>query len=143
MHLSSHAFQNNNSIPKKYTCQGEGINPPLSIMDIPSKAKTLVLLLEDPDTPGGYFLHWAVFDIPVINEIVENSTPGKLAFNDGGQIEYTPPCPPTGTHRYIFTVFAVDIFINKPDGIAVKEIKKTIEGHVLASDKLVGLYKKS
>ncbi|MFH0987483.1 MAG: YbhB/YbcL family Raf kinase inhibitor-like protein, partial [Patescibacteria group bacterium] len=101
--LKSSAFENNSSIPQKYTCDGENISPPLTISGEPQEAKDLVLILEDPDAPQGTFTHWTIWNIPLgIKEIEEGMAPeGAIeGQTDFGEIGYGGPCPPSGTHRY-------------------------------------------
>lgn len=143
MNLSSPAFQNNGKIPVKYTCDGENINPPLIISDIPNKTKSLVLIVDDPDAPMGTWLHWTVFNIdPKTKEISENSIPsGALeGITDFGSIGYGGPCPPSGTHRYFFKLYALDIKLDLSSGVSKEEIEKAIEGHILDKAELIGLY---
>ena len=145
MRLSSLAFENNTSIPFKFTCQGEGVNPPLVIENIPKNTQSLALIVDDPDAPGGAsapFVHWVVYDIPVIDRIKENSVPGKQGSNNGGGIDYVGPCPPSGTHRYFFKIYALDKIFNLDEGISKSSLESAMLGHILDQAELVGLYKK-
>ena len=144
MKIISPAFSSNQLIPKKYTCDGENINPPLQISDVPKEAKSLVLIVDDPDAPGGTFLHWLVWNIDVntLLMIEENSLPpgafqGK---NDFGKENYGGPCPPSGTHRYFFKVFALDKTLDLPTGSTLKKVEEEMRGHILDSGELIGLY---
>jgi hypothetical protein len=145
MKISSPAFDNNSKIPEKYTCDGENVNPPLKIEGVPKEAKSLVLIVDDPDAPMGTFLHWLVWNIPPeTNFIEENSLPegavqGK---NDFGKENYGGPCPPFGTHRYFFKLYALDKVLNLPEGSSLKEVEKEMEGHILDQAQLVGLYQR-
>ncbi len=143
MIISSPAFKNNKKIPSKYTCDGENVSPPLKISDVPDKTKSLVLILDDPDAPMGTWVHWVIWNInPVLTEIKENSTfkeakQGRTSF---GSFSYKGPCPPSGTHRYFFKLYALDkiLDLSKDTGKAILE--QAMQGHVLAQTELVGLY---
>ncbi|MBU2102651.1 MAG: YbhB/YbcL family Raf kinase inhibitor-like protein, partial [Candidatus Omnitrophica bacterium] len=111
MKLTSPAFTNNGFIPKKYTGDGDDINPPLSIADIPPQTASLALIVDDPDAPGRTWVHWVVFDIGVIREISEKSIPGKQGTNDSSPRNYGGPYPPSGTHRYFFKLYALDTML--------------------------------
>lgn len=143
MNITSPAFEHNQIIPRKYTCQGEDINPPLAISDIPEGTQTLALIVDDPDAPMGTWVHWVVFNISPTNEIKENSVPGEQASNNFGQIEYGGPCPPGGTHRYFFKLYALDTSIEFKTGMTKKDIEKAMTGHILSNAELIGLYKKN
>lgn len=142
MKLTSPEFKNNGSIPKKFTCQGEDVNPALSIKDIPKGAKSLALVIDDPDAPMGTWVHWVVYDIPIVTEIEENSIPGKQGMNDFGRNDYGGPCPPSGEHRYFFKVYALDSELNLEEGIRKKDLEKAMAGHILDTAELIGLYRK-
>lgn len=141
MKLTSTEFENNGFIPGKYTCEGEGINPPLDIEGIPRQAVSLVLVVEDPDAPGGTWVHWLVYDIPVIGHIASNAFLGKQGINDSGRTDYIGPCPPSGTHRYFFRLYALDKRLDLKEGLRKKELEKAMKSHVLDKAELVGLYK--
>jgi len=143
MKILSPEFENNGPIPSKFTCQGDDINPPLVIENIPKEAKSLVLIVDDPDAPMVTWVHWVVFDIPLINRIEENSIPGKQGRNDFSRKGYGGPCPPSGTHRYFFKIYALDKILNLSEGIASKELEKAMEGHILEQAELIGLYNKT
>lgn len=142
MKISSPEFENNQFIPKKFTCQGKDINPTLIIEDVPEEAISLALIVDDPDAPMGMWVHWVVFDIPVVNRIEENSIPGKQGFNDFGRKDYGGPCPPSGTHRYFFKIYALDAMLNLQEGVSKKELERVMEAHILDKAELIGLYKK-
>jgi Raf kinase inhibitor-like YbhB/YbcL family protein len=145
MKISSPAFEENSKIPEKYTCDGENVNPPLKIEGIPKEAKSLVLIVDDPDAPMGTFLHWLVWNIPPeTNLIEENSLPegavqGK---NDFGKENYGGPCPPFGTHRYFFKLYALDKKLDLPIGSKLKEVEEAMKGHILDQAQLIGLYQR-
>jgi len=143
MKITSPAFKNNELIPAKYTCDGENISPPLVIENIPDGTKSLALICDDPDAPMGTWVHWVVFDIEVAGEIKENSIPGKQGINDFRKKNYGGPCPPSGTHRYFFKIYALDTKLGLNEGISKKELEKSMNGHILQEAQLIGLYKRS
>lgn len=145
MKITSHAFDHNTFIPSKYSCEGININPPLKFSDIPLEAKTLLLIVEDPDAPSGTWTHWTIWNInPRTTEINENDHPresveGMTSF---GRIGYGGPCPPSGTHRYFFKLYALDKTLDLKSNSSVRDIEKAIEGHIIENTELIGLYKK-
>ena len=143
MKLTSPAFKDNEFIPEIYTCQGADVNPPLVIEGSPAGAKTFVLIVDDPDAPMGTWVHWVVFDIPPMEKIDENSAPGKQGSNDFGRTKYGGPCPPSGTHRYFFKLFALDTSLELPSSTGKEELEQAMAGHILAKAELIGLYTKS
>jgi Raf kinase inhibitor-like YbhB/YbcL family protein len=140
--VTSPAFENNKFIPSKYTCDGDDVNPPLIIKGIPEATKSLVLIVDDPDAPMGTWDHWIVWNIPPTNKIEENSVPGTEGFNDFRRHSYGGPCPPSGTHRYFFKVYALDTKLNLDSNSRKKDIEKAMKGHILAQGELVGLYRR-
>ncbi|MFC1624516.1 YbhB/YbcL family Raf kinase inhibitor-like protein [Candidatus Omnitrophota bacterium] len=142
MKITSSEFENNGTIPKKFTCQGEDINPMLIIENIPSGAKSLALIVDDPDAPMGMWVHWVVYNIPIASSIEEDTIPGKQGLNDFGRKDYGGPCPPSGTHRYFFKIYALGAELDLKEGIRKSDLEKAMEGHILAKDELIGLYKK-
>jgi Raf kinase inhibitor-like YbhB/YbcL family protein len=143
--LSSSEFKENERIPKKYTCQGDDINPPLFIEGIPQGCKTLVLIMDDPDAPAGTWVHWVLFNIFPAPKIEENSVPkGALqGKNDFQREDYGGPCPPSGTHRYFFKLYALDCALALPKGAQKKDVEKAMLGHMLGQCQLVGLFSRS
>jgi Raf kinase inhibitor-like YbhB/YbcL family protein len=149
MKLSSSAFKHNESIPKKYTCQGIDTNPPLTIEEIPSGAKSLALIMDDPDVPrqlrkDGMFVHWVVYNIDVKTTTIPEGVPslGTLGQNTGGMKRYMGPCPPDRQHRYFFKIYALDTQLKLQEGATKEELLKAMEGHILAQAELIGLYEK-
>jgi len=142
MKLKSPEFNNNEFIPKKFTCRGENINPALTIEDIPGGTKSLAIILDDPDAPGGNWVHWVMFDVSVISKIEENSAPGKQGINDSGRKRYDGPCPPSGIHRYIFKLYALDTKLNLEERISKADLERAMVGHVLDMAELIGLFSK-
>ncbi|MDD5167167.1 MAG: YbhB/YbcL family Raf kinase inhibitor-like protein [Candidatus Omnitrophica bacterium] len=143
MRIKSPEFKHNELIPAKFTCEGSDINPGFIIEDVPGQAKSLALIVDDPDAPRGTWVHWVVFDIPVTANIAENSVPGKQGINDSGRKDYHGPCPPSGTHRYFFKIYALDTMLNLKEGISKKELENAMAGHILDKAELIGLYKRS
>ncbi len=142
MKLTSSAFEHNQMIPSKFTCEGEDVNPTLNISEIPPEGKFLALIVDDPDAPMGTWVHWVVFNIPVTAAIEENSRPGLQGINDFGRRDYGGPCPPSGTHRYFFKIYALDTKLDLKEGISKAQLEKAMQGHILAQGELIGLYKK-
>ncbi|PZX93496.1 YbhB/YbcL family Raf kinase inhibitor-like protein [Flavobacterium aquariorum] len=140
--IKSPAFSNNEWIPVKYTCVGSNINPALAITDIPNDTKSLAIIVDDPDAPNGTFVHWVMWNVPVISMIDENSAPGIQGKNGKGENKYFGPCPPTGTHHYNFKVYALDAKLILPLGANKNVLLKAMDGHILASGSLIGLFKK-
>lgn len=145
MKISSPAFANNSYIPQKYTCDGQDINPSLEIKEVPEEAVSLVLIVDDPDVARGTFLHWLVFNIePTFSLIKENEAPkgGIQGLNDFGKENYGGPCPPSGTHRYFFKVYALDKNLDLEAGSDLKKVDKEMKDHILGEAQLIGLYQR-
>ena len=144
MKITSSAFQQAGNIPSQFTCDGADRSPPLQIAEIPSGAKSLVLIVDDPDAPNGLFTHWIVWNIPPqTNAITEGSAPkGVQGTNDFGKSGYGGPCPPSGTHRYYFKVFALDGELDLPSGSKRGQLDAAMKGHVIAQGQLMGRYTK-
>lgn len=145
MKITSSAFTNYGVIPQQYTCEGEGENPPLEIDNIPPDAKSLVLIVDDPDVPGGLFTHWVLWNItPDTLSIDEGSVPpGALeGENSTGEIGWIAPCPPTGTHHYRFQVFALSKLLSFPEGATRDEVESDMAQFVITRAELVGQYQK-
>jgi hypothetical protein len=142
LRVVSEAFEDGEDIPSKYTCQGEDINPPLTIEDIPDGTVSFALIMIDPDAPVGIWDHWIVWNIRPIGTIAEGSAPGIQGQNDFIQAKYGGPCPPSGVHRYFFKVFALDTYLDLEKGAKKKDLEKAMEGHVLDKAELMGKYKR-
>lgn len=145
MQLTSPEFINQASIPQKYTCQGEGMNPPLEISDVPQEAVSLILIVDDPDAPVGLFTHWLMWHIdPATTTIEEDSIPqGALeGVNSSGSLGWTPPCPPedTGIHHYRFILSALSQDVDLEEGASRDEVVKAMEDTVIDRAELVGMY---
>ncbi len=142
MKITSSAFQEGASLPSKFTCDGGGTSPPLQIAGVPAGAKSLVLIVDDPDAPGGLFTHWILWNIsPQTNAISEGGAPsGVRGANDFGTSGYGGPCPPSGTHRYYFKILALDRELDLPPGAKRGQLEAAIKGHVIARGELMGRY---
>jgi len=144
MQLTS-VFSNNQALPGKFTCDGENVNPELNISGVPKEAKSLSLIVDDPDAPSGDFVHWVIWNIGAETaQIKENSLPaGAVAGkNDFGKNEYGGPCPPSGTHRYQFKVYALDTKLDLTANAGKQELLAAMNGHILSQAMLVGNYGK-
>jgi hypothetical protein len=143
MKLVSPAFKPNQKIPTQYTCDGENLSPPLEISGVPGKAKSLALIMDDPDAPGGAWIHWVVWNIdPKLAEIPENSLPqGALeGVTSFGSLGYGGPCPPSGVHRYFFRVFALDAALELEPSASKTDLERIMAGHILEKAELMGIY---
>lgn len=145
MKLASQVFDDGAQISAQYTCKGQNVNPPLSITGVPAKAKSLSLIMHDPDAVSGDFVHWTMWDIPTSTEIIAvNSVPaGALqGINGGGKNQYTGPCPPagTGTHHYLFELYALDEMLSLKPGASRDQLQNAMAGHILAQHILTGLF---
>lgn len=143
MKLSSPAFGNLDKIPEKFTCDGENISPPLEISDVPEGAQSLVLVLEDPDAPRGTFVHWVVFNIdPMTSRVMQGEAPADTveSVTSTGKRGYFGPCPPSGTHRYFFKLYALNTALDLPTSITADALLKRVKQHILEETELVGLY---
>jgi Raf kinase inhibitor-like YbhB/YbcL family protein len=141
-HVESLAFSQGEDIPKKYTCEGENVNPPLQFSDLPEETKTLAVIVEDPDAPNGTFTHWVAWNISPNKPITESNTTGVNGLNSFGSEGYGGPCPPSGSHRYYFKIYALDAKLDLPAGSKKEALQQAMEGHILASGELMGRYKK-
>jgi len=150
MKLISNAFKEGEGIPRKYTCDGPNVNPELSFIDVPKEAKSLVLIMDDPDVPkhlreDGMWDHWIVFNIPpIITHIDEDSEPqGMHGMGTGKNLKYYGPCPPDREHRYYFKLYALDILLSLPEKSTKKEIEEAMKSHILAKAELMGVYERN
>ena len=143
--ITSNVFKHSAMIPSNYTCDGDDVNPPLIIENIPETTKTLVLIVDDPDAPAGTWVHWVVWNIPVSSttmKIKEYSKPGTQGINDFKEHNYRGPCPPSGTHRYFFKVYALDKELSLSVNSTKKDVEEAMQGHILAEGELIGIYTK-
>ena len=145
LQLTSRAFPDNGMIPSEYTCDGANGNPPLTIGNVPAKSGSLALIVDDPDAPRGTWVHWVVWNIgPDTTEIPASSVPEGSAPGNGrfGKQGYGGPCPPSGTHRYFFKLYALDISPTLKAGATKAQLEETMKGHVLEKAELLGLYRR-
>ncbi len=149
MKLTSTVFEHEGKIPSKYTCDGENVNPPLVFSGIPQNAKSLVLIMEDPDVPkhlrpDGMWNHWVVFNIPPDTKGVnENQEPkGTAGITTSNKLKYGGPCPPDREHRYFFKLYALDTTLDLKQGATKEQVLEAIKGHVLAEAELMGRYQR-
>jgi Raf kinase inhibitor-like YbhB/YbcL family protein len=144
LQLSSPVFKHGEAIPPQYTCKGDNVNPPLNISGAPASAKSLALIMHDPDAPGGDFTHWLMWDIAVGTEtIAANSVPvgAVQGPTDFGKNQYGGPCPPagSGTHRYMFELYALDTALTLPPASSKEKLQDAMKGHIVAQHTLTGL----
>ncbi len=148
--ITSSAFEEGGLIPAKYTCDGADVSPPLQWDAVPQGTKSIALICDDPDAPMGTWVHWVLFNLPAeTNELAENIPADKILPNgarqgvsDFGRVGYGGPCPPGGTHRYFFKIYALDTEVGLQAGADKRRLLKTMEGHILGQGQLVGKYKR-
>jgi Raf kinase inhibitor-like YbhB/YbcL family protein len=146
--LTSTAFDEGGTIPSQYTCDGQNISPPLAWSDLPEGTKTLALIADDPDAPRGTWVHWVVYQIPPTERGLPENVPARETLDDGTRQGtndfkkpgYGGPCPPSGTHRYFFKLYALDTSLNLPPAATKDQLLKAIEGHILAQGQLMARY---
>lgn len=151
MQITSSAFEDNGLIPPKYTCDGQNLSPPLTWQNVPSASQSLALICDDPDAPGGTFVHWVIYNLPAALTALPEGIPlqpslawgGVQGKNDFGQIGYGGPCPPRGTHHYYFTLYALDQPLNLGAGASKQQVLQAISSRQLAAAQLVGRYQRS
>ncbi len=148
MSLSSPAFRQGERIPAKYTCQGKDISPPLAWSGVPASTRSLALIMDDPDAPGGVFTHWVIFNIPPERRQLAEAVPaefgsGLQGSTDFGSNGYGGPCPPPGhPHHYRFTLYALDGQLDLAAGSSKKQLLNAIRGRILDQGQLVGTYQR-
>lgn len=147
--LESPAFDEGDTIPIRYTCEGEDVSPALQWQDAPANARSFALIMDDPDAPRGTFTHWVLFDIPAdqtgLPEAVQAGDIGTSGVNDFRKTGYGGPCPPPGhgPHRYFFTLYALDIdTLNLPAGAARSKVEQAMQGHIIGQAQLMGRYER-
>jgi Raf kinase inhibitor-like YbhB/YbcL family protein len=146
--VRSDAFVEGGMIPRRYTCDGEDVSPPLSWEAGPEGTKSIALICDDPDAPGGTFVHWVLYDLPGNTQELREDMPrdktlpsgAKQGVNGFGRTGYGGPCPPRGTHRYFFKVYALDAMTNLPPGRSKADLLGIMEGHILARGQIMGTY---
>ena len=143
--LTSDAFANGQSIPAKYTCKGKNISPALAWTEPPAGTQSLALIMDDPDAPGGTWVHWVLFNIPVGTRTLPedlHASSISVGKNSWGDMRYGGPCPPSGTHRYFFKLYALDSNLSLSPGATKDRVLKAMDGHTLAQAELVGTFSK-
>jgi Raf kinase inhibitor-like YbhB/YbcL family protein len=144
--LETSAFDNAQAIPSRHTCEGEDVSPPLRWTNVPEGTRSLALVVDDPDAPGGVFTHWIAWGLdPAAEGLGEGESAPREGQNDFGTTGYRGPCPPSGhgRHRYVFRLYALDSDPELAAGAARTELEQAIEGHVLTTAELVGTYERS
>jgi len=151
MEVVSNNFNQNEIIPTKYTCDGENISPGLKFLRVSDRAKTFALIVDDPDAPGGTFVHWVVYNMPAHKFEIEENFPKEEKLTDGtlqgkndfGKIGYGGPCPPSGhPHRYRFKAYGVDKYLDLQAGATKAELKSAMQGSIVDEAELIGMYKR-
>lgn len=150
MELKSQAFQAGETIPSKYTCDGQDISPPLNWSDPPTGTIGFALISDDPDAPVGTFVHWVMWNIPASTRALEEDLPKTASLSNGTKqgttdfrrIGYGGPCPPSGTHRYFFKLYALDTTLDLPTSATKKDLVKAMQGHILGQTELMGTYRR-
>ncbi|HYX28011.1 MAG TPA: YbhB/YbcL family Raf kinase inhibitor-like protein [Pyrinomonadaceae bacterium] len=148
--LSSSAFKDSGPIPKQYTCDGVNISPPLEWTGIPKTGKTIAIIADDPDAPAGTWVHWIVYNLPAESIGLIENTPATDEIKGGGfqgrndfkDIGYGGPCPPSGTHRYFFKIYALDSELPLKAGATKAEVENAMAGHIVGQGQLIGTYRK-
>jgi len=150
MNLTSSAFTEGNMIPVKYTCDGEDVSPPLVWSGVPAGTKALALICDDPDAPVGTWVHWVLFNLPPDSMGLPEGVPAVKTLENGGvhgknswrRVGYGGPCPPSGTHRYFFKLYALDQPLTLTSSATAKHVRAAMQGHILAEAQLMGRYKR-
>ena len=148
--LTSSTFNESQPIPRAYTCDGANVSPSLEWSGVPKNAKTLAIVCDDPDAPSGTWVHWVLYNLPAEKIGLIENTPamekliggGMQGKNDFGKIGYGGPCPPSGTHRYVFKLYAIDAELDLKPGATKAELVKAMEGHIAGQAQLMGTYRR-
>jgi len=146
LQVSSSAFADGAAIPKKYTCDGQDVPPPLELSGVPKESKSIAVICEDPDAPSGTFTHWVLYDLPASTHAIgERASIAKTGVNDFGKTGFGGPCPPKkdGAHHYRFHVYALDVDSLGRPGLSKREAMDAMDGHILAEGELTGTYKRA
>ena len=148
--ITSPAFEQGGLIPAKYTCDGADVSPPLQWAEVPDGTKSIALISDDPDAPMGTWVHWVLYNLPPeTRELAENIPPeqtlpsgAEQGITDFGRVGYGGPCPPSGTHRYFFKIYALDAELELPANVGKRELIGAMQGHILAEGQLIGKYRR-
>jgi Raf kinase inhibitor-like YbhB/YbcL family protein len=146
--LTSTAFKHGETIPRKYSCDGQDISPPLAWGDPPQGTQSFALIMDDPDAPAGVWVHWVLYNLPAGSRGLPEAVPTDAQLADGsrqgknswGKVGYGGPCPPRGTHRYFFRLYALDRALDLAAGASKEQLLKAMEGHILTQAELMGKY---
>ena len=146
--VTSTAFAQGQPIPRQYSCDGKGISPPLAWSGAPSGTKSFALIMDDPDAPAGTFVHWVIYNLPGSSQGLPESVSADAKLADGSlqgsnssrRTGYTAPCPPSGTHRYFFKLYALDGSLGLASGPTKDQLLKAMQGHILAQGELMGTF---
>ena len=141
--VTSKVFDEGGAIPKRYTCDGLNVNPPLDIAFIPQKTVSIAILMEDPDAPINSWTHWLVWNLPPAHQIKENTYLGRNGINDFSRNFYCGPCPMKGSHHYVFKIYALDVLLKLSSSTRKHEFERNLSGHVLAYGELTGIYERN
>ena len=150
MTLTSPAFHDGEPIPRRYTCDGADVSPALAWSGAPAETESYALICDDPDAPGGTWVHWVLYDLPPsvtaldegIASVDRPDSGGVSGTNDFGRLGYGGPCPPRGTHRYYFRIYALDTILDLPPGATRRQLLRAIDGHIVAEARLMGTYER-
>ena len=152
LEITSPAFKEGEMIPKLYTCQGKDGSPPLKVASVVKESRSLVLIMDDPDAPGRTWVHWVLFNLPPDTTSISEAIPAQPTLSNGAvhganswgkkKIGYGGPCPPSGTHRYYFKIYALDTKLDLKPGATKDQVEKAMKGHVIAEGQFMGKYKK-
>lgn len=146
--ITSTSFKHGEKIPVKYTCDGEDVSPEFEWSNVPEGARSFTLIADDPDAPIGTWIHWVLYNVSVGTRSISEATPAEANLPDGsrhgknswGRLGYGGPCPPSGTHRYFFRLYALDNVFELRGGASEADVQKAMKGHILAETELMGLY---
>ena len=150
LQLTSTAFNDGGAIPARYTCEGQDVSPPLAWSGAPEGTTGFALITDDPDAPGKTWVHWVVYHIPLDVRELREAFPPNRETSDGtrqgttdfGRVGYGGPCPPSGTHRYFFKLYALNLALTLPPGATKRQVEEVMQGHVLAQAELMGTYRR-
>lgn len=151
MDLKSTAFAAGGMIPSKHTCDGPDLSPPLNWSDVPPKTRSLALIVDDPDAPRGTWVHWVLWNLPAESRSLEEGVPKRDSLPNGAKqgttdfrsLGYGGPCPPSGTHRYFFKLYALDTTLTLPSSTTKRDLEQAMKGHILQQAELMGTYKRT
>lgn len=140
--ITSDAFKEGENIPRRYTCEGDNINPPLEVNNMPQETQTIAIIMDDPDAPRGLYTHWIAWNLPPDISVPEGREHHMSGTNSSGKTGYYGPCPPSGIHRYFFHVYALDTALNIDNGSTRETLEDAMNGHILARGTFMGRYQK-